>query len=113
MIDKSGRSSLIFPMNDVGPMHHNLASRLKQANVDNYSPQRSWGKVMFLHVCVILFTGGGAASVHAGGTHPTRMQSSFIQCSHQRLSKHFQQRKKFPHWDLKSQSLGGFIPESF
>ena len=24
-----------------------------------YRPQRSWGKVMFLHVSVILFTGGG------------------------------------------------------
>ena len=24
-----------------------------------YHPQRSWGKVMFLQVCVILFTGGG------------------------------------------------------
>ena len=23
-----------------------------------YRPQRSWGKVMFLQVCVILFTGG-------------------------------------------------------
>ena len=31
-----------------------------------YRPQRSWGKVMFLHMCVILFTGGGSASVHAG-----------------------------------------------
>ena len=26
--------------------------------VFNYRPQRSWGKVMFLQVCVILFTGG-------------------------------------------------------
>ena len=25
----------------------------------NYRPQRSWGKVMFLHVSAILFTGGG------------------------------------------------------
>ena len=35
---------------------------------DNYRPQRSWGKVMFLHmcvyVCVILFT-GGVLSQHA------------------------------------------------
>ena len=31
----------------------------------NYRPQRSWAKVMFLQVCVILFT-GGSASVHAG-----------------------------------------------
>ena len=30
-----------------------------------YRPQRSWGKVMFLHVSVILFI-GGSASVHAG-----------------------------------------------
>ena len=32
-----------------------------------YRPQQSWGKAMFLHVYVILFTGGGgSASVHAG-----------------------------------------------
>ena len=37
-----------------------------------YHLRRSWGKVMFLHVSVILFTGGGvSASVHAGiHTHP-------------------------------------------
>ena len=33
-----------------------------------YHPQRSWGKVMFLHVSVILFT-GGSAPLHAG-IHP-------------------------------------------
>ena len=33
-------------------------------------PQRSWGKVMFLQACVILFTGGGSASVHAGIPSP-------------------------------------------
>ena len=32
----------------------------------NYRPQRSWGKVMFLHVSEILFTGGGSAPLHAG-----------------------------------------------
>ena len=31
-----------------------------------YRPQRSWAKVMFLQVSVILSTGGGSASVHAG-----------------------------------------------
>ena len=32
-----------------------------------YRPQRSWGKVMFLHVSVILFTGGGGVCpLHAG-----------------------------------------------
>ena len=30
-----------------------------------YRPQRSWGKVMFLHESVILFT-GGSAPLHAG-----------------------------------------------
>ena len=35
-------------------------------NHGNYRPQRSWAKVMFLQVCVILFTGGVSASVHAG-----------------------------------------------
>ena len=38
-----------------------------QSNFLHYGPQRSWGKVMFLHVCVIVFTRGGlSASVHAG-----------------------------------------------
>ena len=44
-----------------------------------YRPQRSWGKVMFLHVSVILFT-GGSAPLHAGiytpppnrGRHPSQ-----------------------------------------
>ena len=38
---------------------------------DNYRPQRSWAKVMFLQASVILLTGGGgvSASVHAG-IHP-------------------------------------------
>ena len=38
-----------------------------------YHLQRSWGKVMFLHVSVILFTGGGvSASVHVGIHTPPR-----------------------------------------
>ena len=32
-----------------------------------YRPQRSWGKVMFLQVCVILFTGGVPDQVHPLG----------------------------------------------
>ena len=36
---------------------------------DYYWQQRSWAKVMFLQVCVILFTGAVSASVHAG-YHP-------------------------------------------
>ena len=35
----------------------------------HYRPQRSWGKVMFLSVSVILFTGGGSAPLYAG-MHP-------------------------------------------
>ena len=73
-----------------------------------YRPQISWGKVMFLHMSVILFTGGvclsacwdtppgpdplGSAqappiAVHAGtygqqagGTHPTGMHSCLAKC---------------------------------
>ena len=59
----------------------------------NYRPQRSWAKVMFLQVCVILFTGGVCLSAcwdttspragadtpqeqtPPGGTHPTGMYS--------------------------------------
>ena len=32
-----------------------------------YRPQRSWGKAMFLQVCVILFTGGILDQVHPPG----------------------------------------------
>ena len=35
-----------------------------------YRLQRSWAKVMFLQASVILSTGGGSASVHAGIPHP-------------------------------------------
>ena len=35
-----------------------------------YRPQRSWGKVMFLHVSVILFTGGGSRSLSQGVSIP-------------------------------------------
>ena len=65
-----------------------------------YRPQRSWGKVMFLHVCVILFTGGvclracwntnnhpppgavhaGRYGQQAGGTDPTGMRSCLNSC---------------------------------
>ena len=35
-----------------------------------YRPQRSWGKVMFLHVSVILFTGGAEADTPLGADPP-------------------------------------------
>ena len=35
-----------------------------------YRPQRSWGKVMFLQVCVILFTGGVPDQVPPDQVHP-------------------------------------------
>ena len=47
-----------------------------------YRPQRSWGKVMFLHVSVILSTiSGGHRNTYgwqAGSTHPTGMFSCFV-----------------------------------
>ena len=36
----------------------------------HYRPQWSWAKVMYLQVCVILFTGEVSASVHAGIPNP-------------------------------------------
>ena len=42
-----------------------------------YRPQRSWGKVMFSRACVILFTRGVSASVHAGiPPHPPEQTPS-------------------------------------
>ena len=40
-----------------------------------YRPQRSYSKVMFLHVSVILSTGTATA---ADGTHPTGMHSCLL-----------------------------------
>ena len=40
-----------------------------------YRPQRSWAKVMFLQASVILSTGGGVASVHAGMPAPPTRQT--------------------------------------
>ena len=40
-----------------------------------YQPQRSWAKVMFLQVSVILST-GGSASVHAGMPDPPRTRQT-------------------------------------
>ena len=48
-------------------------SKQKEMNKNNniyYCPQRSWGKVMFLHVSVILFTGGGGIPAHIAGGIP-------------------------------------------
>ena len=46
-----------------------FSNKYVKIKVGYYHPQRSWGKVMFLQACVILFIGGGSASVHAG-KHP-------------------------------------------
>ena len=65
--------------------------------LDNYRPQRSWGKVIFSQASVILLTGGGRVWSRGGevpasgglvrgvpaasGTHPTGMHSCFS-CFH-------------------------------
>ena len=46
-------------------MHQNFAIQCKWFQYI-YRPQRSWAKVIFSQACVILSTGGGSASVHAG-----------------------------------------------
>ena len=38
--------------------------------MSHYRPQPGWGKVIFSQASVILFTGGGSASVHAGIPRP-------------------------------------------
>ena len=56
---KKDETSLIQPQPD-------SASAKLSFNQNFYRPQRSWGKVMFLHVSVILFTEmGGVVSQHA------------------------------------------------
>ena len=42
-----------------------------ERRIPTYRPKRSWGKVIFSLASVILFTGGGSTSVHAGIPHPT------------------------------------------
>ena len=44
--------------------------RVDRTCVTFYRPQRSWGKVMFLHVSVILFTGGGGIPACIAGGIP-------------------------------------------
>ena len=44
--------------------------RIEWANVFDYRPQRSCGKVMFLHLSVILFTGGCLPQCMLRYTHP-------------------------------------------
>ena len=94
----------------------------RRLRINNYShPQRSWGKVMFLRIFVILFTGGGLphcmlgynpppntrqtppGTVHAGrygqqagGTHPTGMQS----CINVKFFWNFTKKLKFTQINL-------------
>ena len=44
-------------------------------DVNIYRPQRSWGKVMFLHVSVILFTGGGVCPIACWDTPSLRPEA--------------------------------------
>ena len=45
------------------------------SDVTYYRPQLSWDKVMFLHVSVILFTGGGFVPLHAWIQTPPRPEA--------------------------------------
>ena len=63
--------------------HREALGNLQSCLTDSsYRPQWSWGKVMFLHVSVILSTiSGGRRNTYgwqAGGTHPTGMLSCWI-----------------------------------
>ena len=54
-----------------------MVGRLESYNItmfdDNYRPQRSWGKVMFLHMCV-------CDSVHRGGAIPACIAGGIPSC---------------------------------
>ena len=58
----------LFPSCSIDPIHVmiSLNAQFCIQSSHIYRPQRSWGKVMFLQASVILSTGGGSASVHAG-----------------------------------------------
>ena len=108
-------NELIYHFTDVILQRHETTGGLPTPR--HYRPQRSWGKVMFLHVSVILFTVGRGdwednplgrhpppsadtpANIpppwadipvaqcmlgygqQTGGTHPTGMQSCFVEFS--------------------------------
>ena len=56
---------LMLPVHNGLPKIHVWCNTCEPIDSHYYRPQWSWGKAMFLHVSVILFT-GGSASVHAG-----------------------------------------------
>ena len=49
------------------------------SNRYNYRPQRSWGKVMFLHMSVILFIGGGGIPAWIAGGIPACLAAALGQ----------------------------------
>ena len=53
----------------LGSEENSQCKNIFWANSPCYHPQRSWGKVIFSQVSMILFTGEGSASVHAGIPH--------------------------------------------
>ena len=62
--DKFLREDISGTRRRFGPKIINKYRLFQSCSLLYYRPQRSWGKVMFLHVCVILFT-GGLLSQHA------------------------------------------------
>ena len=62
----------------------------------SYCPQRSWGKVMFLHVSVILFTVGGIPACLAAGLHWGVVSQHALQVS-----------RPTPKGEVEGSGLGG------
>ena len=60
LLSEMNRQIRILMFGYLLPIHKEIST----LELAHYRPQRSWGKVMFLHVCVILFT-GGMLSQHA------------------------------------------------
>ena len=59
-----------------------LFARIWVLRTVHYRPQPSWGKVMFLHVSVILFTGGGGGGIPAciAGSIPACLAGGIPAC---------------------------------
>ena len=65
-IEGTSKASMILPL---GLISAKLVDKIKGRKFLVYLPQRSWGKVMFLHVSVILFTWGVCLSACWDTTH--------------------------------------------
>ena len=83
--DKFLREDISGTRRRFGPKIINKYRLFQSYSLLYYRLQRSWGKVMFLHVCVILFTGGllsqhALQQVSGGGDIPACIAGGIAAC---------------------------------